>query len=385
MREFNDVLGLEAGAMTVVAERCPEWEGLDAANIDDGSDMPIPRIRPPPMERCEASPSLYESQRCESGLPKEVLDKDTENWFPAERDARESFTHNANGGRASVDQVEIAPPQRESFMRERSALSFSSVHLHPTSSPGSHKYAPSAVAVTGAPAQSESLSIMATPASSLTEELREGATRYDRTFDHQAVGCVTLSASSACTDTAVDMGSGTIGRDKDTAGPPEKTRLFACPYFKHDPRRYSERNRDEIRYRRCSTVVLATIPRLKQHLYRVHRMPDHYCPRCFREFDDAKCLSQHRYQQPSCQATALRFDEKATYDQLKRIKRRAISGNPEGAWYAIWDILFPSSESHGVVRPSSPCTFIGCWVSHRGVAAFVNRSHRRGARFVDSG
>lgn len=40
-------------------------------------------------------------------------------------------------------------------------------------------------------------------------------------------------------------------------------RLFACPFHKYDPTRYSEQNALEPRYRRCSTVMLSSLPRLK--------------------------------------------------------------------------------------------------------------------------
>lgn len=43
----------------------------------------------------------------------------------------------------------------------------------------------------------------------------------------------------------------------------EETRLFACPYHKRDPIRYSEKNPLETKYRRCSTVLLKDLPRLK--------------------------------------------------------------------------------------------------------------------------
>jgi hypothetical protein len=56
-------------------------------------------------------------------------------------------------------------------------------------------------------------------------------------------------------------------------------KLLACPYAKHDPERYSERNtnRNETAYHKCASKILTDIPRLKQHLYRVHKRPEHTC------------------------------------------------------------------------------------------------------------
>lgn len=43
----------------------------------------------------------------------------------------------------------------------------------------------------------------------------------------------------------------------------EQYELLACPFTKGDPARFSERNPVEVKYRRCSTVKLLSISRLK--------------------------------------------------------------------------------------------------------------------------
>ena len=59
-----------------------------------------------------------------------------------------------------------------------------------------------------------------------------------------------------------------------------ENKLFACPYAKYNPARYSERNEVEASYRGCSSKLLRNIARVKQHLYRIHTRPAWYCPRC---------------------------------------------------------------------------------------------------------
>jgi hypothetical protein len=73
----------------------------------------------------------------------------------------------------------------------------------------------------------------------------------------------------------------------------DQEKLIACPYSKHDSNRYSSRNDAEKEYRRCSSSFLKNISRLKQHLYRVHKRPEHYCSRCY---------SRLRHQRPARRA-----------------------------------------------------------------------------------
>jgi hypothetical protein len=124
---------------------------------------------------------------------------------------------------------------------------------------------------------------------------------------------------------------------------------LACPYWKHDPERYSERNLNEKPYRGCASCYTTTISRLKQHLYRVHRRPDHYCARCFRYFDTKKELDDHNREDPSCQIAGSPFEEKMTADQMIWIKRRQPGKDQSETWFDIFGSLFP-----GAPLPSTP-------------------------------
>ncbi|KIW68153.1 hypothetical protein PV04_04119 [Phialophora macrospora] len=153
-------------------------------------------------------------------------------------------------------------------------------------------------------------------------------------------------------------------KDDDNDNPPPKRpslrreygaaddgKLLACPYSKFDPARYSELNTTELQYRGCSSCFLTTIPRLKQHLYRVHSRPLHYCSCCFRSFDTAVSLDKHARAR-SCTVSPSPFEEKMTTDQMSEIKRRTPREERTKSWFTIFRILFPQSD-----LPRSP--FIG--------------------------
>ncbi|KIW81314.1 hypothetical protein Z517_04339 [Fonsecaea pedrosoi CBS 271.37] len=133
-----------------------------------------------------------------------------------------------------------------------------------------------------------------------------------------------------------------VPRTSDVSPTGTDSRLLACPYSKFDPARYSERNEHEQNYRGCSSCFLKDIPRLKQHLYRVHRRPEHHCPTCFSSFDSKVVLDAHIVER-SCQQRVSPFEEKMTQDQLMAIKRREIGRMRSDAWFGIYKILFPNS------------------------------------------
>jgi hypothetical protein len=122
------------------------------------------------------------------------------------------------------------------------------------------------------------------------------------------------------------------------------SRLFACPYAKHDPTRYSEWNEIETNYRGCSSKLLRNIARVKQHLYRVHMQPEHYCPRCGEEFDRRDLLIAHSRETNLCEIRELPFKEKMTIDQRNAVHKRAPGKSASKAWYEIFGILFPHAQ-----------------------------------------
>ena len=126
-------------------------------------------------------------------------------------------------------------------------------------------------------------------------------------------------------------------------------KLFACPYWKYDKRRYSEHNMSEKHYRHCSSTYGLTIHRIKQHLYRVHKRPDFYCSRCFTVLESRELFDEHSRASLPCSISICPFEEKMTHDQMATIRKRAATGDQVTTWYTIYETLFPSSS-----KPDSP-------------------------------
>ena len=123
-------------------------------------------------------------------------------------------------------------------------------------------------------------------------------------------------------------------------------RLLACPYYRFDSNRYSQRNISELSYRGCSSVVIRGISRLKQHLYRVHRRPEYYCGSCYCVLEDQNQLDAHAKQRPPCNiAETPKFQEQMNRDQMNSIKRRSVRKEAQPEWLKIYKILFPNAAS----------------------------------------
>ena len=145
-------------------------------------------------------------------------------------------------------------------------------------------------------------------------------------------------------------------------------RLFACPYHKYDPSRYSRTNLVEKQYRGCSSRYLPNIARLKyglalitrthadrvssnrQHLQRIHERPKNYCGRCYHVYSTRSELDEHTNQASRCAPSMPKYTERMTDEQSSAIRRKHPKETPEENWYRIWRILFPEADA-----PASPC------------------------------
>jgi hypothetical protein len=132
-------------------------------------------------------------------------------------------------------------------------------------------------------------------------------------------------------------------------GDDSNSRLFACPYAKYDPMRYSERNDIETNYRGCSSKLLRDIARVKQHLYRVHMRPACYCPRCGKEFERQDLQEEHTRETTPCEVQELPFKEKMTTEQRDAVHKRSPGKCARKVWYEIFGIIFPDARA-----PNSP-------------------------------
>jgi len=102
--------------------------------------------------------------------------------------------------------------------------------------------------------------------------------------------------------------------------------------------------------------VLPLTIRTRQHLYRVHSRPEHYCSRCFSVFKDGEALEAHARSSDICEncetKPAERFPGTMSEKQLSEIKRKRPGEDGVQAWFSIYKTLFPSTPP-----PPSPCTY----------------------------
>ncbi|KAJ9658945.1 hypothetical protein H2198_003374 [Neophaeococcomyces mojaviensis] len=117
----------------------------------------------------------------------------------------------------------------------------------------------------------------------------------------------------------------------------EDEKTLACPFYKNDP----------LKHPRCAILILRGIPAVKQHLYRVHKRPDHYCVRCSVVFPNQDSLEQHQLA-GICTVVANRFAGMMSQDAYNAIKKQRNHGTIDGVWYFIYDTIFP-----GQPRPRS--------------------------------
>ncbi|RGP79828.1 hypothetical protein FLONG3_2008 [Fusarium longipes] len=128
-------------------------------------------------------------------------------------------------------------------------------------------------------------------------------------------------------------------------------RRFACPFYKHDPVRYGTS-------RSCVGPGWNSVHRVKEHVFRSHRLPEHRCLRCFKAFESAKTLSEHSRSSVLCEVqSGTAQEEGIDASQEKQLHIRAKKNNAashvktveENRWNDMYKIIFPNEE-----QPSSP-------------------------------
>lgn len=127
-------------------------------------------------------------------------------------------------------------------------------------------------------------------------------------------------------------------------------RKFACPFFKRNPRKYAT-------WTTCPGPGWEELHRVKEHLYRRHRLPIQ-CPRCWDRFDDDDLLRTHLQSEQACnmipreEAPLLEGLTKTQMDRLRSRKKTRADVTPVRKWREIYWILFP--DDVGLITPS-PC------------------------------
>ncbi|KAI8310691.1 hypothetical protein K4K61_000295 [Colletotrichum sp. SAR11_59] len=129
---------------------------------------------------------------------------------------------------------------------------------------------------------------------------------------------------------------------KKTKPDPESEKLrFACPFYKRDPQRYKN-------HRACRGPGWSEMHRLKEHLYRQHRL--FTCGRCLEHFKKDDLLQKHVRAEEACALSSRKMDpaEGMSVETEKQIKSRSKQGKhdkqdkPDEAsrWFEIYHILF---------------------------------------------
>lgn len=118
----------------------------------------------------------------------------------------------------------------------------------------------------------------------------------------------------------------------------DDNRCFACPFHKRSPEAHP----------RCGKVVLRTVTRMKEHIWRMHDLGIH-CYVCYQQFKGEPEQRDHMRAQ-DCQKLERPPKDTITLEQRKQIKRRADPRKTKvQLWFDIFHILFPEAD-----LPSSP-------------------------------
>ncbi|ROV95404.1 hypothetical protein VMCG_08478 [Cytospora schulzeri] len=117
-----------------------------------------------------------------------------------------------------------------------------------------------------------------------------------------------------------------------------EVKRLACPFFKRDPHRYKDQSK-------CVGPGWTTVHRLKEHIYRRHRLPVH-CLRCHHVFPSHEGLEKHSQSQVPCQRTAgTKTLEGITSSQERQLRSRKRSDKTEEEkWRDVYRICFPLRE-----------------------------------------
>ncbi|KAI9734354.1 MAG: hypothetical protein M1834_002460 [Cirrosporium novae-zelandiae] len=125
----------------------------------------------------------------------------------------------------------------------------------------------------------------------------------------------------------------------------DERKLFACPFHKYDPKKYSCNDTTKIKYRTCAGPGFGSIARLRQHLKRVHK-PVVQCHRCWSTFRDQQELVNHQRSINQCHVLPWQAVEGICQDKMDLINKRSTS------WEEIYEILFPGTSVPGPYHES---------------------------------
>ncbi|KAF5665501.1 hypothetical protein FHETE_6613 [Fusarium heterosporum] len=135
-------------------------------------------------------------------------------------------------------------------------------------------------------------------------------------------------------------------RDKKRSKKVSTSPRFACPFYSHDPERYETS-------RSCCGPGWETVHRVKEHIFRSHRLPEHQCRRCFKEFEGEEALSRHSRSAVACKVQARNSQLEgidASQERLLHARAKKSNTGPdqkkieEERWNEVYRIIFPNES-----------------------------------------
>ncbi|KAI3322072.1 hypothetical protein HD806DRAFT_500917 [Xylariaceae sp. AK1471] len=125
------------------------------------------------------------------------------------------------------------------------------------------------------------------------------------------------------------------------------SRRFACPFFKNSPESYMS-------YRGCPGPGWISVHRLKEHLFRKHKLPKFKCNRCGRVFKGSLGLTEHQRSNEVCELRPVGLEEgidENQEEQLKSRKKGTTNKTDHDKWVDVYRILFPGVDSSSIPSP----------------------------------
>ncbi|KAI0379121.1 hypothetical protein F5Y04DRAFT_283207 [Hypomontagnella monticulosa] len=126
---------------------------------------------------------------------------------------------------------------------------------------------------------------------------------------------------------------------------------FACPYYQR--RRHRRETTGGLPRRACYGPGFLSVHRVKEHIYRAHRLPL-FCPRCDTKFDSDVSLEKHMRQNPPCDNKVKQVKEgiDSTAEKLLRSRNKEFnSKTEEEKWSHIYNVLFPADNPRDQPSP----------------------------------
>ncbi|KAI1877670.1 hypothetical protein JX265_003678 [Neoarthrinium moseri] len=114
---------------------------------------------------------------------------------------------------------------------------------------------------------------------------------------------------------------------------------LACPFFKRDPTKYSNRQA-------CTGPGWTSLARLKEHIYRAHKQPDNKCNRCCEAFQTGELLEEHQRADEPCRKSTDNFVDGISESQYHQLRKKPVGTKTNAErWEDVYRIIFPKAST----------------------------------------